>query len=119
MRAPSIPSVPVGMVLYYCCPSLEAVKQLLAMVVQHACPCQDVVDSAWRQWVQLVFQAPSRPEASVVRPGQKPPAFRSHSALHLVSGAGSFDASYGNSPTGSTSSSVVTTDTVVSVHPSW
>ena len=105
------------MVLYYCCPSLEAVKQLLAMAVQHVCPCQEVVDSAWRQWVQLVFQTqqqqPARPETSARK------SFRSSSALQLASGVSSWHGSNCNSPTGSSSSSVATTDTVVSVHPSW
>lgn len=112
-----------GMGLYYCCPSLEAVKQLLAMAVQHVCPRHDVADSAWRQWIQLVFQAPSSVRAE--RPAieqqvaQKTKSIRSNSALNLLSAMSSFNRSTSSSPTGSSSTSVATTDTVVSVHPSW
>lgn len=45
------------MVFYYC-PSLESVKELLAMAIQQVCPCaDDVVDTAWRQWIQLIFKS--------------------------------------------------------------
>ena len=48
-----------AMVFYYC-PSFEDVKELLAMAIHKVCPCaDDVVDSAWRQWVHLIyFQSP-------------------------------------------------------------
>ncbi|XP_057365663.1 uncharacterized protein LOC130686563 [Daphnia carinata] len=45
--------------MFYYCPSLEAVKELLDMAIHHVCPCtsDDVFDNAWSQWIQLMFKS--------------------------------------------------------------
>lgn len=116
-----------SVMMFYCCPSIEAVKQLLAMAVQHVCPCQEVVESAWRQWVQLRFhqqQQHSNTANNVVPSSVSRPCSRhqQHGRHHSVEsnedGLTSRRSSHSSSSSGSCCSSI-TADTVVRIHPSW
>lgn len=94
--------------MFYYCPSLEAVKELLDMAIHHVCPCtsDDVFDNAWRQWIQLTFKSHQSKGTQIESLSSGNPSARS---------AGEQTEQFANSRTSSCSS--VTADTVVRVLP--
>lgn len=96
-----------AMVFYYC-PSFEAVKEILDMAIHQVCPCtsDDVFDSAWKQWIQLMFKShPNNTETSIESPSPTRPFSRMTAEQLSVSRT--------------SSCSSCTADTVVRVLPIW